>query len=463
MTPARPVVCIQGLGFVGCAMATAVASARLPDGTPSFDVIGVDLANLEGKAKVDAVNQARFPFTSTDTDLLSAFEESCRIGNLRATCDPAAYEQADITVVDVQLDVEWDGERPAVCFDGFRRAIRTLGERMRAGSLVIVETTVPPGTCEYVVAPELSAAVQRRGLPSDAILLAHSYERVMPGRDYFRSIVDFWRVYAGRTPQAAQACEAFLSKIINVPDYPLTRLHSTTASETGKVLENSYRALNIAFMEEWGRFAEMAGIDLFAVIDAIRRRPTHSNIRQPGFGVGGYCLTKDPLLGPIACREFFGRDDMKFPFSEQAVQVNRRMPLHTLDTVRHRLGGSLGGRRVLLLGVSYRQDVGDTRYSPSETLVRAAESEGATVVCHDPLVKVWPELERKLPPVLPAAHGFDAVILTVPHEDYRALDLAQWLGNARPLVVDANRVLTGSQRLAVQRLGCPVATIGIGF
>ena len=443
-------------------MATAVAAARTEGGNPCFEVLGVDLPNAEGKAKVEAFNQGCLPLTSTDEELLSAFQQACQVGNLRATCDPAVYEQADITVVDVHLDVVWDGGHPSVCFDAFRRAIRTLGERMRPGSLIIIETTVPPGTCERVIVPELSAALEKRGLPADAILLAHSYERVMPGRDYFRSIVNFWRVYAGRTPEAARACEAFLSKVINVAQYPLTRLHCTTASETAKVLENSYRALNIAFIDEWGKFAEMAGIDLFEVIDAIRQRPTHSNIRQPGFGVGGYCLTKDPLLGGIACREFFGRDDVTFPFSEQAVQINQRMPLNTLDAVRSRLGGSLCGRKVLLLGVSYRQDVGDTRYSPAAILVRAAESEGSGVVCHDPFVSFWPELERKLSMTLPAARGFEVIIFAIPHQDYQTLDLAQWLGDERPLVFDANHVLSASQWEVLQQLGCPTGAIGRG-
>src|SRR5262249_19673396 len=156
---------------------------------------------------------------------------------------------------------------------------------------------------------------------------------------------------SGATPAAADACEAFLSQIINVQAYPLTRLHSTTASETAKVLENSYRAINIAFIEEWGQFAEEVGIDLFEVIDAIRVRPTHNNIRQPGFGVGGYCLTKDPLFAAVAARDLFDREDLAFPFSSRAVEVNARMPLRTLDRVRNLLGGSLTGRRLLLLGV----------------------------------------------------------------------------------------------------------------
>jgi UDP-N-acetyl-D-glucosamine dehydrogenase len=458
----REVVCIQGLGFVGCAMATAVASARRPDGSPYFEVIGVDLPTADGKAKVDAFNQGRFPLASTDEELLAAFQQACQTGNLRATCDPGVYEQADVTVVDVHLDVSWDRPRPAVCFDGLQRAIRNLGERMMPGSLIIVETTVPPGTCEHVVAPELSAALERRGLALDAILLAHSYERVMPGRDYFRSVVNFWRVYAGRTEPAARACEAFLSKVINVAQYPLTELPCTTASETAKVLENSYRAANIAFIEEWGKFAEMAGIDLFEVIDAIRQRPTHSNIRQPGFGVGGYCLTKDPLLGGIASRQFFGRDDVTFPFSERAVEVNQRMPLNTLDVVRGKLGGSLSGRKLLLLGVSYRQDVGDTRYSPSEILVRAAESEGASMTCHDPLVGSWSELKRTVMVTLPTSPNFDAIIFAVPHDEYRTLNFAQWLGDSRPLVFDANCVLTAAQRETLQQLGCPTGSIGRG-
>jgi UDP-N-acetyl-D-glucosamine dehydrogenase len=444
-------------------MATAVASARDSEGNPYFDVIGVDLPTADGQAKVDAINRGELPIASTDEQLLAAFAKTHETGNLRATTAPAVYERADITVVDIHLDVVGKESVPSVNFDGFRRAIRVLGERMRPGSLVMVETTVPPGTCERVAAPELAAALRKRGLAEDAILLAHSYERVMPGRDYFQSIVNYWRVYAGATPRAADVCAAFLSKVIHVAEYPLTRLHSTTASETGKVLENSYRAVNIAFIEEWGRFAEAVGIDLFEVIDAVRMRPTHSNMRQPGFGVGGYCLTKDPLLASIASRDLFCRSDIGFPFSQQAVAVNDRMPLRTLEEVRRRLGGSLSGKRLLLLGVSYRQDVGDTRYSPSEIFVRAAEAEGALLTCHDPLVTFWSELERELPGPMPAVDGFDAVIFAVPHDEYRAIDLADWLQGARPLLFDANNVLTAAQREAARGLELAAASIGRGL
>jgi nucleotide sugar dehydrogenase len=333
---------------------------------------------------------------------------------------------------------------------------------MSRGSLVIVESTVPPGTTERIVAPELAAALEQRGLPGDAVLLAHSYERVMPGEEYLSSLVRYWRCYAGTTPAAADACERFLSELIDVGGYPLTRLHSTTASEIAKVLENSYRATLIAFMEEWGRFAEAVGIDLFDVVEAIRHRPTHSNMRYPGFGVGGYCLTKDPVLALIAARELHGRGDLEFPFSTLAMSVNRAMPLVSLEKVSALLGGELDGARILLMGVSYREDVADTRQSPSETFVRHAMTRGATVVCHDPLVRNWSELALPVRGDLPPLDGIDVVVFAVKHPAYRELDLERWLDGACPLVLDAADVLSAAQRAQLDRLGCRVESNGRG-
>ena len=125
-------------------------------------------------------------------------------------------------------------------------------------------------------------------------------------------------------------------------DFPLTRLGNTTASETAKVMENTFRATTIALMEEWGRFAETVGVDLFEVVDAIRMRPTHANMRTPGFGVGGYCLTKDPLFAKLAASELWDTP-MEFPFSSAAVRTNDDAPLVTLDRVRRLIGGTLGG------------------------------------------------------------------------------------------------------------------------
>jgi len=443
-------------------MAIAIADALEPDGTPCFEVAGVDLPTPDGHAKIEAINSGRVPVATTDPKLAAALTAAHSRGNLFATTDEHIYESASLAIVDVPLDVAHSPDGPSVAFDGFRNAIRTLGSRMRPGSLVIVETTVPPGTCERVVVPELAAALTERGLAPDALLVAHSYERVMPGDAYFDSIVNFWRNYAGHTPEAADACEAFLSRVVNIDEYPLTRLHSTTACETAKVLENSYRATTIALMEEWGRFAEAVGVDLFEVISTIRRRPTHSNMRQPGFGVGGYCLTKDPLLGAVAARQLFGLDDLSFPFSTLAVETNRQMPLVSLQMLDALLSGGLTGKNVLLLGVSYRQGVADTRYSPSEVFARGALEQGASVLCHDPLVTAWPELELSVASEIPSLDGVDAVVFAVPHREYVELDVRRWLNGSRPVILDANGVLSKKQHGMLREMGCAVASIGRG-
>jgi nucleotide sugar dehydrogenase len=318
---------------------------------------------------------------------------------------------------------------------------------------------VPPGTCEKVVKPILEGELIKRNLPINKLKIAHSYERVMPGSNYYDSIINYWRVYSGIGDMAQKACSDFLSKIINIKKYPLTKLKSTTASETAKVLENSYRAVNIAFIEEWGRFAEDIGIDLFEVIDTIKMRPTHSNIRQPGFGVGGYCLTKDPLFAKISARDLFGIDGHDFPYCTSAVKINRCMPLVSLNKIK-KYCGSINNKRILILGVSYKQDVGDTRYSPAEIFVRAAMKEGALVNCYDPLVEYWPELDITLPSEMPSMIGYDIITLTVGHAEFLTRDFAECLLKSQAFIFDANNVLTKEQIKLLQDANCKIAFIG---
>ncbi|MFA5264950.1 MAG: nucleotide sugar dehydrogenase [Opitutaceae bacterium] len=459
---ALPLVCVQGIGFVGSAMAIAIASAAEPDGAPRFNVVAIDLDTSAGRERATCLNSGRLLFSNIDQKLANAHATALKRGNLHASTDTSHYAKASIVVVDVNLDVDLKATPPAVDLSSLRRAIGTLGDLVPEGCLILVETTVPPGTCEKVVGPLLMERLAIRGMNRDSVLLAHSYERVMPGAAYLDSIINFWRVYSGHTEAAAIACGRFLSQIIDTKRFPLTRVKTTTASELGKVLENSYRATTIAFVEEWSRLAERMGVDIFPVIDAIRMRPTHANFRQPGFGVGGYCLTKDPLLGGVAARQLFGASDLKFPFSELAVAINKKMPLESLRLVREALGGSIAGKRILLLGVSYREDVGDTRYAPSEIFVRAARNEGAQVVCFDPLVNYWNELEERLPESLPGPVGFDAVVFVSTHSLFTTLDIPAWLSGARPLLLDGNRVLSARQINGIEALNLPFRSIGRG-
>ena len=201
----------------------------------------------------------------------------------------------------------------------------------------------------------------------------------MPGPEYIDSIRNFPRVYAGVTESSANAVEKFLKTIIDISKCDLTRLEHTNATEMAKVLENSYRAMNIAFAVEWSRFAEEAGVDLYAIVNSIRVRPTHANLMYPGVGVGGYCLTKDPLLASWARKYHFG-SKLDLEMSIKGVSVNDQMPIFAYNRLV-KVFGDVSDKKVTFLGVSYRGDVGDTRYTPVEPLVEMVRETGAEIFC----------------------------------------------------------------------------------
>ena len=458
----RPIVCVQGLGFVGAAMSIAVASATQAGGHSAFDVIGVDLDNPQGNQRVQAINAGLFPFSSGDNSLEKATRECHEKGNLSATTDNNAFRLADIVIVDVNLDVDFTKDPPIAAFDSYLLAIEALAMHIKQSALVIVETTVPPGTCEHVVLPTLQKAFKHRGLDPENILLAHSYERVMPGPEYLNSIINFWRVFAAVNETAADACEAFLCKVIDTKTFPLRKLSSMTASETAKIMENTYRAVNIALMDEWGSFAEASGIDIFEIINAIRDRPTHSNMRQPGFGVGGYCLTKDPYFGQIANIAFSSDKNVTFPFAQLAMQTNQKMPVRNLDRIQTLLNKAPEDTQIILMGVAYRSEVDDTRYSAAEIFYKEALSRGMSVTVHDPHVQHWQEMDLDVGPELPSPNNADAVVFCVPHRFYQQFDLEEWLGAARPMIYDCDNVLTKMQQQKINAGGLKLASTGRG-
>jgi UDP-N-acetyl-D-glucosamine dehydrogenase len=200
-------------------------------------------------------------------------------------------------------------------------------------------------------------------------------------------------------------------------------LGNTNATEMAKVLENSFRAMNIAFMVEWSRFAEEAGVDIYEVVNAIRMRPTHKNIMLPGLGVGGYCLTKDPLLASWSRMNLFGSEE-KLHQSERGVYINDKMPLYAFEFLQSQYKGSFEGKKVLLLGVSYLNDVGDTRYTPVEGFYDQLDNEGSRIFLHDPHVLYWEEKDlwvgQDLDELL--KENYDFIVITTGHKEYRNND-----------------------------------------
>jgi nucleotide sugar dehydrogenase len=215
-----------------------------------------------------------------------------------------------------------------------------------------------------------------------------------------------------------------------------------------KVLENSYRAMNIAFMVEWSRFAEEAGVDIYEVVNAIRMRPTHKNIMLPGLGVGGYCLTKDPLLASWARRNLFGSSE-PLEQSEMGVHINDQMPHFAFQFLQSQYTGSLEGKKVLMLGVSYLNDVGDTRFTPVQGLFERLTDAGCDVTLHDPHVMLWEEkairVNNNLDDLLQQA--YDVVIISTGHKEYRSNPklISTLLNNPASFVYDTIGILSNDE------------------
>jgi nucleotide sugar dehydrogenase len=284
----------------------------------------------------------------------------------------------------------------------------------------------------------------------------------------------------------------FLSDVLNVDKFPLTVLDRPIESETCKIVENSYRASLLAFLDEWSVFSERNGVDLLKVIEAIKIRPTHSNIIFPGPGIGGYCLPKDGGLGVWSYHTLMGFEDDIFKITPLSIDINDSRGLRAVQMVRDALrnmGKIVAASKIAVLGVSYRQDVGDTRYSGSEIIVRKLTEMGADVLAHDPYVKHWWELEKQdtypapnhsmarffrnqdrlielrvMKDVGDTIRGADAVVLAVRHKDYLSLDPDKIVKIAgKPLaVIDCFGILDDDTIRRYFELGCEVKGLGRG-
>ncbi|HSA02961.1 MAG TPA: UDP binding domain-containing protein, partial [Candidatus Paceibacterota bacterium] len=398
------IVVVMGVGFVGAVMAAIIADTVNKKGKPSKFVIGCQRPSSRSYWKIPLLNRGESPVKAEDPEVDQLISRCVKKKKtLVATYNSDCLALADCVVVDVQCDYlkrslgnMKTGEADMAALEA---TMRTIGDKIQPECLVLIETTVAPGTTEFVAYPILQKAFAKRGLTSDP-LLAHSFERVMPGKHYVSSIRDFWRVCAGCNPPARARVEKFLHEVLNTKEYPLTVMDRPIESETTKIVENSYRATILAYLNEWSLFAERNGVDLIKVINAIRMRPTHNNMIFPGPGIGGYCLPKDGGLGYWAYRHILGFEDgdSVFKITPIAIDINDTRALHvaglTRDALRN-MGRYIAGAEVLICGASYRQDVGDTRYSGSEMVVRKLTEMGADMRVHDPYVDHWYELETQ--------------------------------------------------------------------
>jgi len=492
----REIVVVMGVGFVGAVMAAVVADSRDRKGRPGKFVIAMQRPSVRSYWKIPLLNRGVAPVKSEDPEV-DVIIRRCvtRTRTLTATFTYDALKFADVVIVDVQCDYLKNSlgncRDGTVAMDALEESMAVIAERIPEKALILIETTVAPGTTEQVAYPIMKKAFERRGLAGQP-LLAHSYERVMPGRNYVASIRDFWRVCSGVNAEARDRVVKFLGEVLNTEKYPLTVLDRPIESETAKIVENSYRATMLAFLDEWSLFAERNGVDLKKVIDAIKVRPTHSNIIFPGPGIGGYCLPKDGGLGVWAYRHILGWNDDIFRMTPLAIDINDTRALHAAELVRDALrnmGRPIAAAEVAILGAAYREDVGDTRYSGSELIVRRLVEMGAEIRVHDPYLKHWWEFEaqdtyphpgysrsrffhrqaklkdmRVEQDMSKAIKGADAVVLAVRHAPYLEIDPDRMVkAVGKPCaVVDCFCILNDDQIRRYFELGCEVKGMGRG-
>ncbi len=364
-------VAIIGLGYVGLPLAVAFAKAGFP-------VIGIDV----DENKVAALNASKSYIGDVSDEDLRPHVAS---GRLRATTDYDALREAD--AIFICVPTPYDAQR-APDLSYVRAAAESIRSRLRSGQLVVLQSTTYPGTTEEVVQPILEASGLRAGRD---FYLAFSPERIDPGNKQW-SAYNTPKVVGGVDPESTRLACDLLSQM-GAPVHPVS---SPRAAEMTKLLENIFRAVNIALVNELALLAERMGIDFWEVIEAAKTKPFGFMPFYPGAGVGGHCIPVDPYYLSWKAREY----DFYTKFIELAAEVNQAMPHHAVDLVAEALsqdGRPLKGARVLVLGVAFKPDVDDPRNSPAERVIELLLARGAEAATTTPTSPLHRRRGRLLP------------------------------------------------------------------
>jgi UDP-N-acetyl-D-mannosaminuronic acid dehydrogenase len=405
------VLAVIGLGYVGLPVACMFAQV-------GFRVFGLDI-----KAdRVELINSGTSPIEGEEPGLAEVLAGVVENGQLRATTDYTHLQAANVVFINVETPVD-EQHRPR--YAALEAACRSLGPVMRPGTLVIVESTVAPGTVDGVVRPLLEAT---SGMRANAdFYLGVCPERVMPGK-LLANLQLMSRVCGGGTPETAQVMMSLYRHVVQAE---LDAAEIITA-ELVKTTENAYRDVQIAFANEVALICEVTGADVWRVRELVNKSP-YRQMHLPGAGVGGHCIPKDPWLLAAAAN-----DRIPLRLIPAARAVNDSMPLHVAGLVANALqaaGRQVAGARVAVLGYAYLENSDDARNSPSIDLVAQLQASGTEVVIHDPWVA---EYQGDL---IERVAGCDAVVFMVKHQPYLALDLDALKQSLRtPIIIDGRGI-----------------------
>lgn len=448
-------IVVIGQGFVGLPMSVAIANSKNQRRKCNFQVIGIEKNNYRGKYLKKQINDGKLPIKNSDKKIYQMFANTKKNKNYHVSTELSQVKLGKVVIVSINFEINEKKKDPFLLLKKFFTNVAKL---ISKNTLIIVETTLPPGTCDKIIYPILTSICFKRGFSRDEIMLSYSYERIMPGYNYYNSIVNNNRVFSGINEKSKKACKSFLEKIINVKKFPLSLLNTNTECEFAKILENSYRASNIALIDEWTKYSKIANVNIYNVIQAIKKRETHKNIMRPGLGVGGYCLTKDPMFALASVKKVF-KNKNQFPFIKLTMKTNQNMPLTSVSYIKDKIK-SIKHKKILLLGLSYREGVADYRSSPSLILYKKLKHYGAKISANDPLIDISKEKE------LGAIHNqknklsyYDAIIFCTPHKEFNKIDLRTI--SKKTTIIDLNNVFSENKKELFKKLNIKLFTLGI--
>jgi UDP-N-acetyl-D-glucosamine dehydrogenase len=380
-------ISVIGLGYVGLPLAVSAANA-------GFKVIGIDLDEV----KVSEVNKGKSQIEDINNDELAGLVRS---GKLTAESNYSSIEYAEIVVICVPTPL-LQSKLPDLSY--IESVARSIKGKLSEGSLVILESTVAPGTTREFLAPLLEFDFTK---PEMSFKIAYSPERIDP-MNLKWTIKNTPKIVAGMTSEAKNLAVKFYSEFID----EVIECESIEVAETAKLLENSFRFINISFINELSIFCQKLGVNINEVVNAAATKPYGFMPFYPSIGIGGHCIPVDPLYLANKAREI----GAPTRFIDLADQINQEMPGYFVGRSEEKIGG-LKSKKILVIGVSYKPNVADVRETPVEALILGLKNKGAEVFWHDDLVKEW-NGEKSVA----LSNKYHLAILATPH-DY--LDLTK--------------------------------------
>lgn len=439
------------MGYVG------IPAAALFADVDGFNVVGIQRRSERSGWKIDWLNAGKNPIGGDEPGLSELIARVVEKGTFRVTDDFAECKDADTILIDVQTPTDDQG---IPHYESLKDASAQVGRNLKRDALVIIESTVAPGTTEHVVKPILE---QESGMKAGKdFALAFSYERVMVGR-LLHNITQYPRIVGGIDAESTKRAMALYAKIITAGLHPTDLL----TAEVAKVVENTYRDVNIAFANEMALLCESLGVDVFKVRELVNNLPNDPsnpsanpirNMHFPGAGVGGHCLTKDTWLLKYGV-DTYGSFKVDPQVMVKSRKLNEWMPTHMAELVEEGLrdtGVKVESAKIALLGVAFVENSDDTRNTPVKPLYEILRAKGAQPALHDPNVR---EFELPFTKVLDeAVTDADALVLVVKHKDYLNLDLVRIKRKMHtPVIVDGRNAYDKTE---CERLGFVYKGVG---